>query len=144
MPAVFIFLIFLPFHAADFRIGRLREGQFEYPRLNGWMTPSRAKRRCDRDATCGGFTYKGFISLDSSQEFNIFFFHLLLNFEDGAESWHWVTYKAEKDFIRFENVIDPESSIYEYSKSLSISSAKTKCTRMRSKCAGIIENEGDV
>ena len=125
---------------SEFKVGRLKEGQFEFPKLNGWMTPNRAKTRCERDPQCGGFTYKGFISSDNTQEFNIFFFHLLLNFEDGAESWNWVTYKAERDFVRFENLHDPTALSQASSKALQISSAKTKCMKMRSRCAGILEN----
>ena len=143
MSALLIFLFLFPACFSDFHIGRLREGQYEYPRLNGWMTPTRARHRCDRDPQCGGFTYKGFISLDSSQEFNTFFFNLLLNFESGAESWHWVTYKAEKDYIQFNNMTDPQSATQALSKPLSSSSAKVKCLRMRSKCAGILENGED-
>ena len=139
-----ISLILLSSGSSDFLVGRLREGQFEYPRLNGWMPPGRARRRCDRDPKCGGFTYKGFISLDSSQEFNVFFFHLVFNFEDGPESWHWVSYKAEKEFILFENMTDHLAEAISSSKTYSPSSARNKCLRMRSKCAGIFEEEGDV
>ena len=31
----------------------------EYEELNGWMTPKTAKRLCDEDLACAGFTYKG-------------------------------------------------------------------------------------
>ena len=144
MAVLLLILLHLPACFLEFHIGRLREGQFEYPRLNGWMTPYRAKRRCDRDQQCGGFTYKGFITLDSSQEFNIFFFHLLLNFEDGAESWHWVTYKAEKEFIEFENLADPESSFLIQSKPLVSTTARIKCLQLRTKCAGIVEKTDEV
>ena len=43
---------------AGYSIGRLAEGQFEYPRLNGWMTPDQATNLCERDLMCGGYTYK--------------------------------------------------------------------------------------
>ena len=43
---------------AELLVGRLREGQYEYPRLNGWLSPGRAAARCERDPQCGGFTYK--------------------------------------------------------------------------------------
>ena len=42
----------------SFYTGRLSEGQFEYPELNGWMTTESAKKLCDDDNMCGGFTYK--------------------------------------------------------------------------------------
>ena len=111
---------------AEFKIGRLREGQFEYPRLNGWMTPDRAKRRCDKDEKCGGFTYKGFITTDQHQKFNIYFFHLILNFEDSVEVWNWVTYKSEKEYIRFENTTDPKAEYYGSGQVLSITKAQVK------------------
>ena len=41
-----------------FYVGRISEGQFEYSDLNGWMTPRNAKDICEKDAKCGGFTYK--------------------------------------------------------------------------------------
>ena len=40
-----------------------------------------------------GFTYKGFIS--EHDEFDIFFFHLLINFEDTRDAWNWVTYQVD-------------------------------------------------
>ena len=39
-----------------------------------------------------GFTYKGFIS--EHEEFDIFFFHLLINFEETRNAWNWVTYQV--------------------------------------------------
>ena len=109
---------------AEFQIGRLREGQYEYPKLNRWMTPSRAKKRCDKDEKCGGFTYKGFITNDQNQKFNIFFFHLILNFEDSVEVWNWVTYKSEKEYIKFENKTDPEAQYYGSSQLLNVAKAQ--------------------
>ena len=144
MNACLISLILLPFSSSDFLVGRLREGQFEYPKLNGWMTPARASQICDRDPKCGGFTYKGFITSDSSQEFNVFFFHLVLNFENGLESWNWVTYKAEKEFILFEKMTDPLSEAISNSITCSSGSTKKKCLRMRSKCVGLFEEGEDV
>ena len=77
------------------QVGRVREGQYELPQLNGWLSPDRAAARCARHPRCGGFTYKGFITEDPTQQFNIFFFQLLLNYESSAESWNWVTYKVQ-------------------------------------------------
>ena len=108
----------------EFKIGRLREGQYEYPKLNGWMTPSRAKKRCDKDEKCGGFTYKGFITDEQNQKFNTFFFHLILNFEDSVEVWNWVTYKSEKEYIKFENKTDPEVQYYGSSQLLNVAKAQ--------------------
>ena len=109
---------------AEFQIGRLREGQYEYPKLNGWMTPGRAKKRCDKDEKCGGFTYKGFITDEQNQKFNTFFFHLILNFEDSVEVWNWVTYKSEKEYIKFENKTDPEAQYYGSSQLLNVAKAQ--------------------
>ena len=39
-------------------VGRIPEGQYEYPDLNGWMTTKEAIDLCENDAKCGGFTYK--------------------------------------------------------------------------------------
>ena len=63
-------------------------------------TNSLSRRRCERSDQCGGFTYKGFITTDPAQKFRIFFFHFVLNFEDGVDSWNWVTYKSEKEYLR--------------------------------------------
>ena len=78
---------------SSFLIGRLREGQWEYTRLNGWLTPDRAKLRCDRDTRCGGFTYQGVLGSTMTEE--VFFFHLATNFEGGPEAWSWVTYMPD-------------------------------------------------
>ena len=108
----------------QFLVGRLREGQYELPGLNGWMTPHRARARCERDQTCGGFTYKGFITNDHTQKFKIFFFHLVLNYEDGPEVWNWVTYKAERDHIVFLNRTDPGAELLLAGKQLPVEAAK--------------------
>ena len=42
-------------------VGRLREGQHEHAQLNGWLSAAAARRRCEADPSCGGFTYKGFL-----------------------------------------------------------------------------------
>ena len=42
-------------------VGRLREGQHEHAQLNGWLSAAAARRRCEEDPSCGGFTYKGFL-----------------------------------------------------------------------------------
>ena len=89
MLPVFLLLFLLHPSSGSYLVGRLREGQFEYSRLNGWMTPGRARNRCDRDPACGGFTYKGFMG-DNDRKFDIYFFHLVLNYEGQKESWSWV------------------------------------------------------
>lgn len=109
---------------AEWLVGRVREGQYELPALNGWMTPYRARTRCDRDQTCGGFTYKGFITSDQTQKFKIFFFHLVLNYEDDLENWNWVTYKAEREFLVFANKTDPAATFLSGGKQLPLETAK--------------------
>ena len=75
------------------------------------MPPSRARTLCDEDPVCGGFTYRGFIS--ETHHFHIYFFHLVLNFEEEREAWNWVTYKARKDYITFDGKIDPGATVSE-------------------------------
>ena len=93
------------------------------------MTPGRARRRCEKDEECGGFTYKGFITNDTTQEFNIFFFHLVLNFEDEMETWNWVSYKADRDYIVFQNKIDSEAERYGDGKVLPVAKAKVNSNK---------------
>ena len=83
-----------------------------------------SRRRCERSEQCGGFTYKGFITDDPAQKFRIFFFHFVLNFEDSVDSWNWVTYKSEKEYLRFENKRDPEAEKYGSGKLLHESQAQ--------------------
>ena len=125
MVNLLILLLVLPaLSRAQFMVGRLREGQYEYPRLNGWMTPQRARSRCEKDLTCGGFTYKGFITNDQTQKFKIFFFHLVLNYEDDLENWNWVTYKAKREFLVFANKTDPAAEFLSGGKELPVERAK--------------------
>ena len=124
IPVILISFLLLTVSQAEFLVGRLREGQYEHPALNGWLTPHRARARCERDRTCGGFTYKGFITNDHSQKFKIFFFHLVLNYEDGPEDWNWVTYKAERDHIVFLNKTDPRAELLLAGKQLPLEAAK--------------------
>ena len=114
--------LLLPCPLSKFLIGRLREGQFEHSLLNGWMDPGEARRLCEGDQRCGGFTYKGFIS--EFHQFDIFFFHLVLNYEDDQESWNWVTYKAERDYISFPGLMPPSPVLLERYQGLSLSSAR--------------------
>ena len=55
----------------EFLVGRVSEGQFEYPELNGWMSPRTAVENCENDTKCGGFTYK--VCFDSFIDFLITF-----------------------------------------------------------------------
>ena len=56
-----------------FMPGRVQEGPFEYSDINGWMTPSQARARCEEDLQCGGFTFKG--SLTDLVTYEMYFFH---------------------------------------------------------------------
>ena len=131
MPTLLLPLMLVTVCRAQFLVGRLREGQYEHPALNGWMTPHRARTRCERDKTCGGFTYKGFITNDHTQKFKIFFFHLVLNYEDGPEVWNWVTYKAERDHIVFVNKTDPGAELLLAGKQLPVEAAKVRWRKWR-------------
>jgi len=80
-------------------IGRISEGNFEYSKLNGRMTAENAIKLCDNDEKCGGFTYKG--SNLVNREYDIFFFHIVINVKIGLASWKWIFYKTNKRFIVF-------------------------------------------
>ena len=59
-------------HMDRLYIGRIVEGQFEYPELNGWMTPLEAIHICENDEKCAAFTYKVCLTnLYSSSKYEI-------------------------------------------------------------------------
>ena len=113
-----IYFFILRTVVTEFIVGRVLEGQFEYPALNGWMTPGRAKEICDQDPACGGFTYKvcsrklnnlnssfqGSVLLD--REFDIFFFHLIINVQKDEKSWKWIYYLPDRVFSRFPGTFE--------------------------------------
>jgi len=135
-------LLLLILHSchAGFMVGRLREGQFEYSKANGWMSPATARFICEKDERCGGFTYKGFIS--EHEEFDIFFFHLLINFEETRDAWNWVTYQAEREYITFSDMIIPGGPTLTQYDGLVPTAARTRCLRMRGKCAAVLLDRG--
>ena len=50
--------------SANMFVGKLISTQcIEYEALNGLMTPKIAKKLCDEDLACAGFTYKGKCSI---------------------------------------------------------------------------------
>ena len=59
-----------------FQTGRLKPGQFEYPKLNGWMVVNEAVERCETDLACGGFTFKGSYKTNNVK-MDVFFFHIV-------------------------------------------------------------------
>lgn len=137
---IFILFFLVSSCYAGFMVGRLREGQFEYSKANGWMSPATARYLCEKDQRCGGFTYKGFIS--EHDEFDIFFFHLIINFEDTRDAWNWVTYQADRDYITFSDMIIPGGPTLTQYEGLAPTSARTRCLRMRGKCAGVLLDRG--
>eukprot|EP00092_Neocalanus_flemingeri_P032574 GFUD01035430.1.p1 GENE.GFUD01035430.1~~GFUD01035430.1.p1 ORF type:complete len:611 (-),score=162.78 GFUD01035430.1:61-1893(-) len=90
-----------------FYVGRISEGQFEYSDLNGWMTPRKAKELCEKDAKCGGFTYKGSKILD--RDYEIYFFHIVINVEKDLNSFKWIYYQANKSFTIFQGIFENEN-----------------------------------
>lgn len=91
---------------SGFFVGRISEGQFEYTDLNGWMTPRKAIDLCENDEKCGGFTYKGANLID--REYDIYFFHILINVETDTDSWKWIFYKPSKTYARFPGTFESE------------------------------------
>ena len=61
---------------AKFQTGRLKPGQFEYPKLNGWMVVNEAVDRCEADLACGGFTFKGSYKT-KNVKMDVYFFHIV-------------------------------------------------------------------
>lgn len=59
-----------------FYAGRIKPGQFEYPKHNGWMTPLQAKKLCEFDLACGGFTFKGSYKSENLT-MEVYFFHFV-------------------------------------------------------------------
>ena len=83
-------------------IGRVPPGRFEYDRINGFFTPQRAKRVCESDSQCGGFTFKGPKNItDHKQE--VYFFHFVsdqvLSLREYMKYPHWTTYISSKDYV---------------------------------------------
>ena len=113
-----------------FYAGRIKPGKFEYPALNGWMLIGEAKKRCEEDLACGGFTFKGsYKTRDLPME--VYFFHVVpdsisneeitlykflsrykylpIRFEDYSKSsekkyFYWSTYEVERTYIVIPNV----------------------------------------
>ena len=66
-----------------FYANRIKPGRFEYPKLNGWMLLDEAKKKCDEDLACGGFTFKGsFKTKELPME--IYFFHVVPSEEPSS------------------------------------------------------------
>ena len=125
---ILLYFIFVSVKAR-FYAGRIKPGQFEYPKLNGWMFIENAKDICESDLACGGFTFKGSYKT-TSLPMEMYFFHIVpvvssnqltiktflerykfLDFlrnlsNENIDSeerinkyYHWSTYEVERDFI---------------------------------------------
>merc|ERR1719317_799114 len=144
MRSACMFILVLPSVVGEYLVGRVREGQYEYPRLNGFLTPQVAQLMCDRDKMCGGFTYKGYIGAEDKQE--IFFFHLILNFVGGVDGWSWVTYRpADRRLVQFSAI--PNSTVDSWENQAvkafthfypSSEQGVEKCEGLGESCAGVV------
>ena len=67
-----------------------------------------AKTLCDEDEMCGGFTFRGSRMMD--REYNIYFFHILINIESERDSLKWILYKSEKQFLKFPGIFTDTGS----------------------------------
>ena len=86
----------------DFYAGRIRPGKFEYPTINGLMFVNDAKRKCDNDLACAGFTFKGsYKTLNRSMQ--IYFFHFIPD-DNDLKYFYWSTYKVDRNFVKLSNI----------------------------------------
>ena len=78
MLSLLILLILTHIVKSGFYANRIMPGKFEYSQLNGHLLVNEARAKCDEDAACGGFTFKGsFKSKHIPME--VYFFHLVPN-----------------------------------------------------------------
>ena len=88
---------------SNFFVGKLDSIPYnlEYPQLNGVMTPKNAKKLCEEDFSCAGFTYKG--AKDLGQKFKIQFFHYLskksVEVAKKSGDWTWSSYRVSRPFV---------------------------------------------
>ena len=97
-----------------------------------------AKNLCDIDLRCGGFTFKGSRSL-LDKEYNIFFFHILVNIKKDLNSLKWTVYKAIKEFLSFPGVFSRKVSPMKLpglGKKKKIG-PEARCRKLSSNCVGI-------
>ena len=84
-------------------IGRVPPSSFEYPEINDFYTPKRAKDICEKNLQCAGFTFKGTKTvLDVIPE--IYFFHYINESSNSLTTEikypHWTTYiVGSRDYI---------------------------------------------
>ena len=82
--------------------GRVPPSRFEFEKLNGFYTPNKAKKRCEKDLQCGGFTFKG--AKESLGKKEIYFFRFVPNDQNSLGDYlkypHWSTYiVSSRDYV---------------------------------------------
>ena len=70
--------------------------------------PRQAEALCEEDDMCGGFTFRGSKLMD--RQYNIYFFHLLINVESDRDSLKWMIYKSRKSFLKFPGTFSEKGS----------------------------------
>ena len=105
LPHISIFCILALFAPSNgnFFAGRTPPGKFEYPDLNGLLTPDEAKAKCDSDEACGGFTFKGSFA-NHNHPVLVYFFHVILvNCVDIQTHSYWSTYQVDRNYVKLEH-----------------------------------------
>ena len=54
--------------------------------------------KCESDSRCGGFTFKGIPDVES--DFEIFFFHAIIDVGDGGECLEWTYYLVSSRLMK--------------------------------------------
>jgi len=83
-------------------VGRIPPSRFEYKKLNGFYTSLQAKKLCENDIQCGGFTFKG--AKHGVDKKEIYFFHFVADDQISLNEYlkypHWSTYiVSSRDFV---------------------------------------------
>merc|ERR1719430_2491925 len=83
---------------------------------------------CEEDPQCGGFTYKG--TYMPERQFQVYFFHLLINLETELGAWKWSFYRANKTFLQFPGLFASTKPLDEKPGSLESCSNYATCVGM--------------
>ena len=100
---LFIWLYFVnAVSAKGWYVGRVPPSRFEYEKLNGFYTNKQAKRLCEYDIQCNGFTFKG--AKESRGKKEMYFFRFvpdsLISFRNYLKYPHWTTYiVTSRDYV---------------------------------------------
>ena len=83
-------------------VGRVPPSRFEYDKINGFYTSSQARKLCENDIQCGGFTFKG--TKQGADKKEIYFFRFVaddqISLGDYLKYPHWSTYiVSSRDFV---------------------------------------------